>query len=300
MASAELAWVIDKVRADRAAAGVSDGHYDVARARASLQPIDLPNPEGTREHWFELGGMRAAWVTTPRTRASHRLLYLHGGGYFSGNWGSHRTLCGWLAHETGCAILFPEYRLAPEHKFPAAVDDAEAAYRHILAAGPDGAVGAPKTLVVAGDSAGGGLAVSTMLRARQHGLRLPDAAILLCAMLDLDERTSKFLQLTQRTRDMVRQYVRFLDDLRHPEASQMLCDPTGLPPLLIQTGSADYCRDDNLRFAQRAEAHGVHVTFEDWPDMIHVWQRFAPKLPEATQAIQRMESWLHATTGDRR
>lgn len=294
MASPELAWAIETIRNDRANAGVRDTHYDVHAARASVRPLDLPEPDGVVHEWIDIGALRAVWVTTPESDAARRMLCLHGGGYFSCSFETHRTLCAWIAQLCGVSVLFPEYRLAPEHKFPAAVDDAQAAYEHLLAHGPRGALGAASQVLVAGDSAGGGLAVSTLLRARRDRLAMPHGAILLCAMLDLDEHSSSFLQLTQRARDMVRHYVSWLPDLRHPEASQVLCDPSGFPPLLIQTGSADYCRDDNLRFAQRARAAGVDVTLQDWPDMIHVWQRFVPRLPEATQALADMAGWIEA------
>ena len=98
--------------------------------------------------------------------------------------------------------------------------------------------------------------------------------------------------MTQWTRDDVRLYVRYLDDLENPLASPMLADLKGFPPVLIQTGTEDYCADDNIRFANKARDSGVETTFENWPEMIHVWQRFAPKLPEAQESLDRIGEWI--------
>lgn len=292
MTSPELQWAIERINADRGKSGVVADRYDVHAARASLPPSDLPMPEGLRTAYVVVDGVTCYWVCAPDADPAARILYLHGGGYFAGNFGSHRSLVGWLSKHAEAAVLFPEYRLAPEHRFPAGVDDCWAAYRFMLANGPDGQTSAARATFVAGDSAGGGLAVSTMLKARAADMPLPNAGVLICAMLDLDERTSKFLQTTQRTRDMVRQYVRFLDDLRNPLASQMLADLRGLPPLLLQTGMDDYCKDDSIRFELKAKEAGVNATLEMWPEMIHVWHRFAPKLPEANEALQAVAAFL--------
>lgn len=291
MASPELKWAIERINSDRAKAGVVAERYDVNAARASLPPTDLPLPEGTRTQYVMVDNVACYWVCAPGVDPDNRILYFHGGGYFGGNFASHRSLVGWLSKHAGASVLFPEYRLAPEHRFPAAVDDGWTAYRHLREHGPNGKATA-RRLAIAGDSAGGGLVISTMLKAREAGAPLPDAGVLICAMLDLDERTSKFLQMTQRTRDMVRQYVRFLDELKNPLASQMLADVRGLPPLLLQTGTDDYCKDDSVRFEHKANEAGVKATLEMWPEMIHVWHRFAPKLPEANEALQTVASFL--------
>lgn len=291
MASAELAWAIARIAADRAAAGVVAERYDVMTARTSLPASALPLPDRIRERETDGPGVPCTWVVPPDAIAGRRIVYLHGGGFCAGGYASHRSLAAWLAQAARAALLFVSYRLAPEHRFPAGLDDATAALAWAQENGPDGP-GPAGALFIAGDSAGAALAVGAMLQARAARRPLPRAAALLCGMLDLDERTSTFLQQTQRTRDMTRQYVAWLADLENPLASPMRADLAGLPPLLVQTGSADYCRDDCERFASRAEAHGVATRLEVWPEMIHVWHRFAPKLPEALQALRQVAAFF--------
>jgi epsilon-lactone hydrolase len=294
MASPELDWCKQRIASDRARAGVSAEFHDVRAARAALPATDLPMPDGTRVTYEVVGEAACHWVMAPRADPLRRIVYLHGGGYLLGGFHSHRSLAGWLSDRAAAAILFVEYRLAPEYRFPAAVNDTFAAYLHALDAGP-GVPSAPRSVFVAGDSAGGGLAMACVQKARESGVRLPDGGVILCGMLDLDEETSRFLQLTQRSRDGVRLYVDRLKDLKDPLASPMYADLARFPPLLIQTGTDDYCADENERFARKAEAAGVDTVFESWPEMIHVWQRFAPKLPEANQALDRIGEWIRAT-----
>lgn len=295
MASPELEWAKQQIAGERGKAGVSTEIYDIRAARASLPPTQMPLPEGTRVEYLLTGESASYWVCAPNASPERRIVYFHGGGFLNGGIHSHRSLVGWLSHYTGCAVLFVEYRLAPEFRFPAGVDDCYQGYLHALGHGPSGQRSAPSRIFVAGDSAGGALAAATILGARRDGKRIPDGCVILCGMLDLDEKTSKFIQMLQRTRDGVRLYVNYLEDLRNPLASPILADLKGFPPLLIQTGTADYCADDNVRFAEKAKAAGVPTTFENWPDMIHVWQRFAPKLPEANRSLERIGEWLSST-----
>jgi monoterpene epsilon-lactone hydrolase len=298
VASPELAWAIETVGRNRAAAGVTPDRYDVRAARASLPPSDLPLPEGTQIIECEVAGVACYWVQAPGADDDVRILYLHGGGYCAGSFGSHRSLVGWLSHSARSAILFPEYRLAPEHKFPAALNDASACLGEVWHLGPRGKEAA-RAVIIGGDSAGGGLSIASMLRARDAGEPLPDGAFVLCGMLDLDEQSSPFLMSSPRTRDMVRLIVDDSRDLHNPLLSVVLADLRGLPPLLVQTGSADYCMSDCERFAAAAIAAGVDTTLEVWPEMIHVWQRFAPKLPEAMDSIQQLAEFIGRRTATR-
>jgi acetyl esterase/lipase len=202
----------------------------------------------------------------------------------------------WLSHLTQAAVLYVDYRLAPEHRFPAALDDACAALEYAFAHGPTGVGPAPlprggegqEKVFVGGDSAGGGIAIGTLLRRRDAGLPPPAAAFSLCGMLDLDETSSSYLQSLQRNRDAVRLVVAHLQDLLHPHLSVVRAELTGLPPLLLQTGGADYCKDDSITLAERARAAGVDVELRIWPELFHVWQRFAPEVPEALQALEQV------------
>ena len=293
MASPEMEWAVARIAADRAAAGVAADYYDPKAARAANPATDLPMPEGISENWIDIDGVKAVWVTPAGTDASHRIVYFHGGGYCAGHYGSHRTLVGWLAHFARAPVLFVEYRLAPEHKFPAQMDDGWKAYHHAAGHGPDGKATNAERLTVAGDSAGGGLAIAVAMRARDEKIRAPDAVASLCGMLDFDETTSAFLQMTQRTRDMAKGVVAWVKDLRHPWLSPVHGDLAGLPPLLLQTGTADYCRDDSIRFEARAKQAGSAVNLKIWDGGIHVWHRFAPKVPEANEALRELADFLN-------
>ena len=295
MPSPELEWAKQQIASNHEKAGVSTEFFDLRAARASMPPTQLAMPEGTRVEYCLAGEATCFWVCAPGSSPDRRIVYFHGGGFMNCGMHSHRNLVGWLSHLTQCAVLFVEYRLAPEFRFPIGVEDCYRGYLHALEQGPSGAPSVPSSIFVAGDSSGGALAAATVLNAQQEQKRIPDACIIICGMLDLDEKTSKFLQLTQWTRDDVRFYVRYLEDLKNPLASPMLADLTGFPPLLIQTGTEDYCADDNIRFADKARAAGVGTTFENWPEMIHVWQRFAPKLPEAIQSLERIAEWIKST-----
>lgn len=285
MASPELDWVKEIVASDRAAAGVSADRHDPVAARASLPETRLPLPEGIKIIQEQAGEVTVFRVQSAKADPKRVILHLHGGGFSAGWFGSHRALVAWLSEYGGAPVYFPEYRLAPEHRFPAGVEDCFAAYRHMLATDPE-------KIFLTGDSAGGTLAVSVFQKARDAGLRQPDGIVVICGMLDLDEERSTFLKATQRTRDSVRLYVERLADLKHPLAAAMEADLTGVPPLLIQTGTADYCADECERFAAKAQAAGARVEFETWPEMVHVWHRFAPKLPEANEALIRIAEWM--------
>jgi monoterpene epsilon-lactone hydrolase len=292
VASEELHSVKRIIAEDRARAGLTPDFYDVRAARASLPESRLPLPAGIRIRQLVTYGTTCFRLSTPESDPSRVIVYLHGGGFLAGGFHSHRPLAAWLAHHAGATVLFPEYRLAPEHRFPAGAEDCFAAYCHALETDDEETGGKPRFLAVAGDSAGGALAAGIVLRAHAAGLRNPDALAILCGMLDLDEATSRFLELSQRSRDGVRLYVSCLKDLRDPLASPILADLGGFPPTFVQTGAEDYCADENRRFADKAREAGVDVVFEEWPAMIHVWHRFAPLLPEAVAALHRIGAWL--------
>jgi monoterpene epsilon-lactone hydrolase len=298
MASPELEWVKQQIANNRAKAGVSTEFFDLRVARASMPPTELPMPEGTLVEYCLADKATCYWVCAPESSPNRRIVYFHGGGFVNCGFHSHRNLAGWLSHYTQSAVLFVEYRLAPEFRFPIGVEDCYQGYLHALEQGPSRSRSVPTSIFVAGDSSGGALAAATVLNAQRENKRIPDGCVIICGMLDLDEKTSKFLQMTQWTRDDVRLYVHYLEDLKNPLASPMLANLTGFPPLLIQTGTEDYCADDNIRFAEKARAAGVGTTFENWPAMIHVWQRFAPKLPEATQSLERIAEWIKSIEAD--
>ena len=233
------------------------------------------------------GEIGAEWLEPPAARPGAALLYLHGGGYVIGSPRSHRHLAAALAGAAGAATLLPDYRLAPEHPFPAAVEDAVAAYRWLLARGVS-----PSGVVIGGDSAGGGLTVATLLALRDRGLPRPAAGVCISPWVDLTCSGASYASkaasdpiVTQAgVSEMARAYVP-TGDPRAPLASPLFADLAGLPPLLVQVGSEEVLLDDSVALAERARAAGVAATLEIWPEMIHVWHWFFPMLDEGRKAI---------------
>ncbi|CDO59008.1 Carbohydrate esterase/CE10 [Candidatus Phaeomarinobacter ectocarpi] len=223
------------------------------------------------------------------------LLYLHGGGYIVCSPATHRLMVARICREAGLKALLIDYRLAPEHPFPAAVEDAEAAYRWLLAAGHK-----PEDIVVAGDSAGGGLTMSLLLTLREENMPMPAAAALLSPWTDL--ALTGWTMLTHARRDpmlrldsaslAVRHYMQDTSPT-HPIASSIYADLTGLPPLYVQVGENEILLDDSRRLVSRAQAHGVESSLEIWPGMPHVFQAF-PQVPESKRAIEGIGTFLKA------
>jgi epsilon-lactone hydrolase len=227
-------------------------------------------------------------------------LLLHGGGYTSGSTITHRKLAANLSRAADARVLMPHYRRAPEHPFPAAVEDAIAVYDWLLAQGI-----ASSNIVVGGDSAGGGLALSMLVALRDAGRELPGAAVLISAWTDLttsspSHDTHRELDL-QITRDGLLNAARLYigdGDPADPRASTLFADPTGLPPLLMQVGGHEVLLDDSRAFAARARAAGVDVTLRVFDSMWHVFHFHAPELPEAQAAMDDIAAFIRAQLGD--
>lgn len=283
--------VLAIIARDREAAGISPDRLDVSAARAFLPPTLLSIPTGTIVKTVTVEEVKCHWVVAPAANPKRRIAYLHGGGFVAGGFHSHRSLLGWLSQAAGCAILSIEYSLAPEAKYPTQVNEAMRVWEWLAGHGPWGN-DATEARFIAADSAGAAIAVAMMLRTRDCGSILPDAAAFFCAMLDLNAETSSFVRSSQRLRDMVLAYVRDAQDLTDPAACPMIAPLQGLPPMLLQTGSVDDARFDSERFAERAIAAGVDAKLVVWPDMFHVWHRFAPLLPEAAAALTDAGSFL--------
>lgn len=240
------------------------------------------------------------WISTPGCDDSRVLLYLHGGGYAVGSINTHRELVSRLARACGCRALLIDYRLGPEHRFPAALDDALACYSQLL----DQSI-APGRIAIAGDSAGGGLTLATLLAAREAGLPMPAAAVGLSAWTDLsvsgDSITSRQEADPMLTGDQLRQFATWYlgedGDPRNPLASPVFASLAGLPPLLLQVGSEEVLLDDTLRLADNARAAGVEVCVEQWDEMFHVWQALAAMLDEGQKAIDRIGEFLREKMG---
>ncbi|MFF3652022.1 alpha/beta hydrolase [Streptomyces sp. NPDC002181] len=262
-----------------------------------------PAPEGVVTRRTVLGG-RPALELEP-AEASGRLLYLHGGGYIVGSPDTHAGLVGELARRAGLRATSVDYRLAPEHPFPAAVDDGLAAYRELLESTD------PRDLVMAGDSAGGGLSIATLLAAREAGLPQPAAVVVFSPWVDLTLSGASIRSKEGADPIFTEADVRAYADLyvgagdrAHPLASPVFADLTGLPPLLVQAGANELLLDDAVRLAGRAGADGVEVTLEVLPGLPHVFQHHYGRLDEADAALDRAARFLTAhqprTAGGRR
>lgn len=274
---------------------------DIETSRRDLDEFlgQYPLPEETTVERTTTGAISAEWVRAPGAEADRVILYLHGGAYTRGSFVSHRGLAARLSAAARASVLTIAYRLAPEHTFPAAVEDATAACRWLL-----GNDVRPERLVVGGDSAGGGLSLAALLVLRDAGDPLPSGAVLISPWTDLTG-TAESVR-TRAGRDPWLNAARlawsgglYLGDAdpRSPLASPLFADLHGLPPLLIQVGTEEILLDDATRLAERAEAAGVEVTLEVWEGMWHIFPAFAAEIPEGQQAVEAAGAFVQRVTG---
>jgi acetyl esterase/lipase len=263
----------------------------VDQARNILTESVIPSPAGVTYSADTVGGIRGEWTQAPGTPHS-TMLYLHGGGYFACSPRTHRPVAAAYA-QAGFRVFMPEYRLAPEHPFPAAVQDAQAAWHGLRDAGH-----APQSLSVSGDSAGGGLTLALLLSLREQGHRLPAAAALFSPWTDLAVTGATVRSNARRDAmfiatglvDAAELYLNGSDP-KNPLASPLYADLAGLPPLLIHCGEREMLRDDSTRLAQRATAAGVRVALRIWPVVPHAWQ-VAQFVPEARESLRLASEFL--------
>lgn len=281
-----------------------DPSDDLAEAKRKLEAVHgHPVADETRVEWTELGGIRCAWIDTPETRDSSRVIFLcHGGAYVAAAGDGYLFYAEMLARPLAGRVLLVDYRLAPEHRHPAALDDCVDAYGGLLETAC-----APERVAFVGDSCGGALALATLLRARDAGMPMPAAAITLGGWLDLEASEAPELDEAERdpfahpafTRARGRDYVGPEGDLRDPLVSPVYADLKGLPPLLLQSGQVDLTREDALRLAASAARSGVEVTLEIVPEMIHGFQGLANiGVPESVAALERAGQFIAARLGD--
>ncbi|MDO9712322.1 alpha/beta hydrolase [Paracraurococcus lichenis] len=269
---------------------------DLAERRKRLDALggSYPLPRDVRVEPATAHGVPAEWTEAPGADASRVLLYLHGGGYVAGSLASHRPMVAEAGRQAGLRTLALDYRLAPEHPFPAAVEDAVAGYRHLLESGF-----APGRIAIGGDSAGGGLTAAALLAIRDRGLPMPGCGWLVSPWVDLESASASME--TKSAEDPMVQKVYLLEiaamyrggaAARDPLVSPLQADLRGLPPLLVQVGSAETLLDEGVAFAGKAGAAGVAVTLEVWPDMIHVWHLFHPQLAAGRWALGKAGAFL--------
>lgn len=248
----------------------------------------------------DAGGVAALWAAPKNSATDRVILCGHGGGYVVGSMYTHRKAYGHVAKAAGCRALVVDYRRAPEHIHPGPVNDMAAAYKWLLDQGIR-----PQHVALIGDSAGGGLAVTTILRAREMGLPLPAATMPLSPWLDMEASGETFTTNADKdllvTRDTIEMMAgTFLGEggnRRDPLANPLYGDLRGLPPIYIQTGADETLLDDSRRLAERARAAGVDVTLDIVPEMQHVFQFLAGNAPEADAAIGRLAHWVRPKLG---
>ena len=248
---------------------------------------------------IDAAGVPCQWITAPDVPQDRLIIYLHGGAYAACSPTTHQDLISRLSRASGAAALGVDYRLAPEDPFPAAVDDSIATYNWALGHGFE-----PSNIVLAGDSAGGGLVLSVLLAARDAGTPLPAAGVCFSPWVDL-ECSGESMAANDHLDDFIK-YGGLLAraesylggaDPENPLASALFADLRGLPPLLVHVGSAETLLDDSTRLAALAKKAGVDLTLKIWDDMVHVWQAFASILPEGQQSIEETGAFIREKLG---
>ena len=296
MASPQLQNIIQMIKARPSREGVP---IEETRAEFEQLAAAFPVADDVKREKAGPDGVPGEWFTPPGVSGDITVYWLHGGGYYMGSVNTHARMVSLIAAAADARAFAVDYRLAPENPFPAGLDDAVSGYRWLLEQGAD-----PARLVIGGDSAGGGLALATLQRLREAGDPLPAATVLLSPWTDL-ESTGESIK-TRRAADPMIDPSGALEtargylpdgDLRDPLVSPLHADFTGLPPMLIQVGDAEVLLDDSTRVYRRAEEAGVDVTLEVNDEMIHVFQFFAPLLPEAVAAIERLGEFAKSHAG---
>jgi monoterpene epsilon-lactone hydrolase len=274
----------------------TDENASLQQRRAALEASArrLPMPRAIELRPTSIGAIAAEWLRPAEARDDRAILYLHGGAYTMGSCTSHRALAARIARAGKAPALHPEYRLAPEHPFPAALEDCVAAYRWLVGSGIP-----PQKTVVVGDSAGGGLALALAVALRDEALPLPAAIACMSPWADLaltgeSCRTRATVDPICSVEESALHAARYVgsNDPRAARISPVYADLRGLPPLLIHAGDHEILLSDATRVAERARAAGVDVRLTVWPGMWHVWHLLAAYLPEAQQAIDDIGAFI--------
>jgi len=273
---------------------------DVAQSRARYEKmaVVLGGAPDAKCEKVDAGGVPAEWVAAPGIDAGRAVLYLHGGGYVIGSLNTHRRLAYDISAASGARVLVIDYRLAPEHPFPAAVDDAAAAWRWMLAQGLD-----PKRIAIAGDSAGGGLTIATLVNLRDQKLGLPGCAVAISPWVDLEGAGASIAGRAAQDPMVQKDGLLWMagmylagKDAKAPLAAPLHADLRGLPPILVQVGTAETLLDDSTRIAEKLHTAGVDVKLSIWPNMVHVFPFFAPILSEGRDGCVEIGTFIRSRT----
>ncbi|HUD01569.1 MAG TPA: alpha/beta hydrolase [Rhabdochlamydiaceae bacterium] len=273
------------------------GDLSIAQVRMGIEKLlaDFPAAPDVHFNPLSIGKLSAAWVHAPGCTRDRVILFFHGGGYISGTFHSHQDLIGRLAKATGCYVLAVDYRLAPEHPFPAALEDALISYEFLRKQKIS-----HSNIFVAGSSAGGGLALSLLLKLLDRKEVLPRGAICISPWVDL-ALTGKTL-VTNEGKDLIHaKNIKIAASIylaghnpKDPLASPLYGKLEGLPPLLIQVGTREVFLDEIERFAQKAEKSGVKVELQKYEEMIHTWHLFSAMVPEGQKALEKIGEFVRS------
>ncbi len=291
MPDAGIEAIRELLRASPRPVGISE-----RRARLDALGARYALPPDVQTERVDANGVPAEWTRTPEAEADRVILFLHGGGYISGSIDSHRHMIAEAGRQARARTLALDYRLAPEHPFPAALEDALSGYRFLLSSGID-----PARIALAGESAGGGLAVATLVSLRDEAAPLPGCVWCSSPWVDLEMRGETMASKAEVDPLISKSYLTELAsaylhgaDPRNPLVSPIHASLHGLPRMLIQVGAAETLLSDAVRLAAVAGAADVRVSLQIWPEMIHAWDLFHPQLAAGRAALAEVGAFLRA------
>lgn len=290
MVSKEMENLINLLRTQ-----ISTMEISVENIRNGLEQLAIMTklPKDVKCEPIDVMGVPAEWITTPESIKEKVVLYLHGGGWIAGSINTHRDLASRISRASKTRILIIDYRLAPEHPYPAGLEDSITAYKWLINVEKI----VPNNVVIAGDSAGGGLTIGCLIALRDEGVPLPAAAVCLSPGVDATMSGESLKSKVEVDPFLTPESVEFmvkqlLGDTDPEEVNLLNKNLQGLPPLLIQVGTSEILLDDSIRLAELAKAAGVNVKLEVWDDMIHVFQAFAAFAPESREAIGKIGEFI--------
>jgi epsilon-lactone hydrolase len=269
-----------------------------SRARYEKMAVLLGGAPDAKIENVDAGGVPAEWVAAPGFDATRAVLFLHGGGYAIGSLNTHRRMAYDISAACGARVLVIDYRLAPEHPFPAAVDDAAKAWRWLLQQGLNAS-----RLAIAGDSAGGGLTIATLVNLRDLKLALPACAVAISPWVDLEGVGTSMTARSAQDPMVQKAGLKWMADMylagqdpKTPLAAPLHADLKGLPPVLVQVGSAETLLDDATRLAEKLHTSGCEVRLAVWPNQLHVFPFFAPILSEGRDGCIEIGNYIRSHT----